>query len=530
MKLALLRTLLVFGVFGLYAALAPRQYESDAKVRLADGRTVTVRFRDPNPERAQAGARELAHRALVRPVTTSGTPEERATPADEALAKFVAAHPEPPAPAPPSSASKQQRDTERVRLEIERNRIQAELDHGRPAVQHGDNPFEDQVPEAAARQLRLRLEEVNRLLRQRAAAAEQAEAPAAGDDTVATTFLRLVDDAARAAPPPPPAAQAPTIVEEARLPLAPIEPRISLLFALGGVAGVLSGLLPLLFRGPRQLADFPEPVLELAGYGAQMPSLPPAPVASVAPLPSPLPSPLPPALLAPTHAPARRASSGPPGAAASPASDLVAYPLPWNAPLPASEPLSTLLAQLRSLATQDCFVVAVSSSAMAADARSRVVARLAAACAGADQLLALVLDADLSRPLLYRVLGSDLPAEAELTRQLEGRLEGANKPWSVLELAPSLHALLAEHRAPDLTLSRHFEACIKGLRPFYDVIILHAPPLSEIPQCRAIDDLVDGVILVRRPGEADGDGGPTPPFTAKRFATNIPAAWADDSR
>lgn len=528
MKLALLRALLVFGVFGLYAALAPRQYESDAKVRLADGRTVTVRFRDPNPERAQTGASELAHRALVRPVTGSGTPDQPASQADEALAKFVTEHPEPPAPAPvpASSVSKQQRDTERVRLEIERNRIQAELDHGRAAAQHGDNPFEDQVPEAAARQLRLRLEEVNRLLRQRATAAEQAEAPATSADTVATTLLRLVDDAVRAAPPPPVATQMPVILEEARLPLAPIEPRIALLFALGGVAGVLSGLLPLLFRSPRELSGFDEPVLELAGYGAQVPSLLPAPMASA----SPLPSPLPPALLAPTHAPARRASSGPPGAAASPGADLVAYPLPWNAALPATEALSTLLAQLRSLATQDCFVVAVSSSAQAADARSRVVARLAAACARADQLLALVVDADLARPLLHRVLGSDLPAETELTRQLEGRLEGANKPWSVLELAPSLHALLAEHRAPELALSRHFEACIKGLRPFYDIIILHAPPLSEVPQCRAIDDLVDGVILVRRPGEADGDGGPTPPFTAKRFATNIPAAWADDSR
>ena len=528
MKLALLRALLVFGVFGLYAALAPRQYESESKVRLGDGRTVALRFRDANPERAQAGANELAKKALARPITGTGAPDRRGTEADEALAKFVAEHAEPPSLAPASSVPKQQRDTERVRLEIERNRIQAELEHSRAAPPHGDNPFEDQAPEGGTRQLRLRLDEVNRLLRQRAAAAEQADAPPPVDNSVATTFLRLVDDAVRAAPPPPPVAQAPAVLEEARLPLMPIEPRISLLFALGGVAGLLSGLLPLLFRGPRPLPGMDEPELELAGYGALPRSLPPGPMHSPAPVPSPMPSPLPPAMLAPTHAPARRASSAPPGSAGP--GELVAYPLPWNAPPPPSEALSTLLAQLRSLATQDCFVVAVSSSAQAADARSRVVARLAAACTRADELLALVLDADLSRPMLHRVLGSDIPAETELTRQLEGRLEGTSTPWSVLELAPSLHALLAEQRAPDLTLSHHFEACIKGLRPFYDIIILHAPPLTEVPQCKAINDLVDGLILVRRPGEGDSDGSPTPPFTAKRFATNIPAAWADDSR
>lgn len=522
MKLALLRALLVFGVFGLYAALAPRLYEAESKVRLADGRIQTVRFRDPSPARAQTGADELARRALMRPLASAGATDASPTPADEAFAKFVAEHPEPPAPAPVPAVSKQQRDTERVRLEVERTRIQAELDRSHAAVPDGDNPFVDQAPpEGATRQLRLRLEEVNRLLRQRALAAEQVQTPVANDDTVTTTLLRLVDDVARAAPPPPEAAQTPAILEPASLPRAPIEPRVALLLALGAVAGLVSSLLPLLFRGPRPLPGMGEPELELAGYGPL--SLPPAP----APVASPFPSPFPPAMLAP--APARRASSSPPDAGA-PVAELVAYPLPWPAPPPASEALTTLLAQLRSLSTQDCFVVAISGSSQAADARSRVVARLAAACTRAEQLLALIIDVDLARPMLHRVLGMDVPPETELTRQLEGRHDGVNPAWSVLELSPSLHALLAEHRAPDLILSRQFEDCIKGLRPFYDVIILHAPPLSEVPQCRAIDALVDGLILVRRPGESDGDGRPTPPFTAKRFATNIPAAWADDTR
>jgi Mrp family chromosome partitioning ATPase len=77
--------------------------------------------------------------------------------------------------------------------------------------------------------------------------------------------------------------------------------------------------------------------------------------------------------------------------------------------------------------------------------------------------------------------------------------------------------------APELVLSTHFEDCVVALRPFYDVIILRAPPVSDPVACRAVADVVDGVVvLVSAAGDGDEGARALSLFGTKRLAVELP--------
>ena len=126
-----------------------------------------------------------------------------------------------------------------------------------------------------------------------------------------------------------------------------------------------------------------------------------------------------------------------------------------------------------------------------------VAAALAAAFASDPTARVLTVEADLGAPALGRALGLDVMPTTDFGKQLGARVEGAaDGHWYVLNCSPALHVLAAKEVAPELVLSTHFEDCVAALRPFYDVSILRAPAVTETVACRAVSDVVDGVVVL----------------------------------
>jgi Mrp family chromosome partitioning ATPase len=134
----------------------------------------------------------------------------------------------------------------------------------------------------------------------------------------------------------------------------------------------------------------------------------------------------------------------------------------------------------------------------------------------------LVVEADLRHPALHRALGIAVLPAADFATQLQTRVEGGEDDhWYVLKCSPSLHVLISSVTAPELVLSTHFEDCLGALRPFYDVVIVCAPALSDVVGCRAVSDVVEGVVLA---GKLDAPlPGAESPFFQKGFRRVAPA-------
>jgi MinD-like ATPase involved in chromosome partitioning or flagellar assembly len=204
----------------------------------------------------------------------------------------------------------------------------------------------------------------------------------------------------------------------------------------------------------------------------------------------------------------------------------MAYPVPWRADsVPGRDRFTELRKAFLGEAARDCFVVGISSTAAASDSRAEVTAALAAGFAGDPTARVLAVEADLKAPALGRALGLDVLPVTDFSKQLGARVEGsADGHWYVLKCSPALHVLAAKEAAPELVLSTHFEDCVAALRPFYDVILLRAPAASDAVGCRAVSDVVDGVlVLVSARNDSDPGAGKSTLslFAEKRFASEL---------
>jgi succinoglycan biosynthesis transport protein ExoP len=179
----------------------------------------------------------------------------------------------------------------------------------------------------------------------------------------------------------------------------------------------------------------------------------------------------------------------------------MAYPVLWRGASPASlAPHVALRDKVRAAAASECFVVAVSGPVTALQTKPALAAALAAAVAENPESRVLLVEADLQRPRACDALGVELVPAADLVLQLEARVAGnSERHIYVLKCSPSLHVLPARSGSPTLILSTHFESLLSALRPFYDVIVLNAPSLEDTVACRAVSDVVDGVVVVGRP-------------------------------
>ena len=59
-------------------------------------------------------------------------------------------------------------------------------------------------------------------------------------------------------------------------------------------------------------------------------------------------------------------------------------------------------------------------------------------------------------------------------------------------------------RSPGLLLSKQFESCLADLRTYYDLIVIDGPPASLEVDCRALDSVADGLLIVCPSGGSPG--------------------------
>jgi Mrp family chromosome partitioning ATPase len=495
----------VFLPFPVYVGVAEPTYEARALVGFPGGATVEVSHRDSDAARARAGASELAKRtaAVAQKVAQGDTAASTDRVGRElALAGFVVAHPElRTAPvksaAPPVNAGESQ-----ARLEIERERVQRDLERAlaAPPKNDSDNPY-DSAPPPYSGHLKRRLAEIDAQLKKLRDASDAAQPK--GDSLPLEELGQLIDGV-RAVTKPASATSVP-VAGVAGAAVA-ITPRRTLTLGIGASLSMLAGLAVALFGGT---ANGHAPA---RGRPAREPSRTPTSRRTPRSLPSPSHGPVSAAPQSPEFAarlpPPAPLPELPPVADTTPAlegASVVAYPISW-----ASDPTieaaidSTVLSDLRQLSTPDGAVVLVVGSARAELAAARLAASLSLGLERTGDVRVLLLEADFENPGVHQPLNLMVPPELSFGAQLEARVNGVGDgQWHVLKCTDMLHVLPAVPGSPDLVLSRHFESCIAALRPYYDVVLVHGPPASNTVRCHALADVVDGVLVAHLPGQGD---------------------------
>jgi Mrp family chromosome partitioning ATPase len=219
-------------------------------------------------------------------------------------------------------------------------------------------------------------------------------------------------------------------------------------------------------------------------------------------------SPMPPR--SPSPAPASQYSyvSTPPPASSPPRSSsaprespvlVQSVPESWR-PDPSLTPQAqrSLCEQLYPFAVENCFVLAVVSVPESIGYKPRVAAELALALAESGHPRILLLEGDLQRPWVQRMIGVDMPIATGFSQQLNARSQpNHDSRWTVLGCSKSLH-VLAEGmlRSPGLLLSKQFASCLKELRSYYDFIVIDGPTGSLDVDAGALDAVADGIVTV----------------------------------
>ncbi len=167
-----------------------------------------------------------------------------------------------------------------------------------------------------------------------------------------------------------------------------------------------------------------------------------------------------------------------------------------------NEAYNMLQANLKFLTTNwDRKAIAVTSS-VPQEGKSEVASNLAKSMADLGRRV-LLIDADLRRPTQHNILG--LSNTAGLSNVLLNETEWQE---AVQRVIPNLDVLTAgvipDNPLPLLRLQR-MKTLINSLSNIYDCIIVDTPPLTGVADTTIIGSVVDGILLVVRPGVADYD-------------------------
>jgi Mrp family chromosome partitioning ATPase len=179
-----------------------------------------------------------------------------------------------------------------------------------------------------------------------------------------------------------------------------------------------------------------------------------------------------------------------------------------------------LAAELRARFQEQCLVVAVSATPRRGELKCATAVELALALASGGDLRVLLAEADFRNPGVAQLLGIIVPESADFPRELSRRAQGSRgTPLNVLICSDTLHVLPAlPSMASELLLTTDFEASLTMIRDFYDLTVLHAPLTTGEVYCKAIADVVDGVVVISEEGGAIPE-----PFQRCSFLKVIPA-------
>jgi Mrp family chromosome partitioning ATPase len=193
-------------------------------------------------------------------------------------------------------------------------------------------------------------------------------------------------------------------------------------------------------------------------------------------------------------------------AASSASSPIMGYGAPpgWRADASLNvRARADLASQILALPGEDCVTLAVCAAPQDTEQKAHIATELALAITSAsEEKRVLLVDADFRNPAVATLLGIQVPEAADFTRELARRSEGGGSPvLGVLICTPTLHLLPGNPSASgDLILTTHFEACLRIVRDYYDIVVVNGPLTSAGVYCTAIADVVDGVVGVRDTG------------------------------
>jgi Mrp family chromosome partitioning ATPase len=141
------------------------------------------------------------------------------------------------------------------------------------------------------------------------------------------------------------------------------------------------------------------------------------------------------------------------------------------------------------------------TSARGAEGKTTLATQLALVLSEAQRSRVLLVEANMHRPAIARLLGFQVPAGAGFSVQLARRMGGGIDPWTVLALGSSMHVLPeseAEPGYPDTLYSTHFRRAIEQLSRIYDWVIVDSPSVLGSGDANVIEEAVDGMIVAAR--------------------------------
>jgi len=154
--------------------------------------------------------------------------------------------------------------------------------------------------------------------------------------------------------------------------------------------------------------------------------------------------------------------------------------------------------------TKGMRVIAI-TSARDGEGKSTVAAQLAVVLAESQRARVVLVEGNLVRPSLARILGFEVPPGAGLSAQILHALKGGNDPWQLVALGPSIHVLAEsskEEGFPRVLHSAHFQQMVAVLAEIYDFVIVDGPSILGSGDANAVEMAVDGMVVVARSGES----------------------------
>jgi len=141
-------------------------------------------------------------------------------------------------------------------------------------------------------------------------------------------------------------------------------------------------------------------------------------------------------------------------------------------------------------------IIAISSPGVG-DGKTTTAINLAGVFGEAEESRVLLLDVDLRNPSIARKLGLK-DSSGGLTDALRRRSASLN--GLVTRRPPyRLDLVLAGESTPtpyELLKSRAFSDLLNEARQSYDLVIIDAPPIVSLPDCRLLGNMIDGFIIV----------------------------------
>jgi Mrp family chromosome partitioning ATPase len=188
-------------------------------------------------------------------------------------------------------------------------------------------------------------------------------------------------------------------------------------------------------------------------------------------------------------------------------------------------PCRPLCRELFAFGVEHCFVIGVTAVPELDRDKAEFAASLALAMSATGHARVLLVDADLDHPAQHRLMRAEMPPGATFSRQIQAHMtRQGDEHWSVLRCTKSLHVLVdGPEPSPGLIMSRTFEECLRALRAYYDFIVVDGPPGSRESECRALDGVIDGLIVVCTEATRTTIPETSRYFTTKRFSKAIRA-------